>query len=65
MNASKPSKHPPDRGEMSKHLYWKGSFDVVEAGTVIESFNEWGAWGYDNSVPGMVTKTASFRDRSA
>ena len=30
-----------------------------------ESFNDWGGRGYDGSVPGVVTKTATSEDRTA
>ena len=30
-----------------------------------ESFNDWGGRGYDDSVPGEVTKTATSKDRTA
>ena len=30
-----------------------------------KSFNEWEGRGYDDSVPGVVTKTATSQDRTA
>ena len=30
-----------------------------------ESFNDWGGRGYDDSVPGVVTKTSPSEDRTA
>ena len=30
----------------------------------IEGFNDWGGWGYDDFVPGEVTKTAPSRDET-
>ena len=31
---------------------------------ILELFNDWGGRGYDDSIPGEVTKTASSGDRT-
>ena len=37
----------------SNHLKW-----------VLEGFNDWGGWGYDDFVPGEVIKTAPYGNRT-
>ena len=46
-------------------LIWFGSvYLVTTAGFVAECFNDWGERGYDDSVPGDVTKTTPSGDRT-
>ena len=41
------------------------SINTMPFHTCNESFNDWGGRGYDDSVPGVVTKTATSEDRTA
>ena len=51
-------------GKMSKRVL-VGGIKGCKYKTSSESFNEWEGRGYDDSVPGVVTKTATFQDRTA
>ena len=38
---------------------------MVPEAEAFESFNDWGGRGYDDFIPGVVTKTATSEDRTA
>ena len=41
----------PARGQLNREIEY-------------ECFNDWGGWGYDDCVPGEVTKTTHSGDRT-
>ena len=49
-------------GDVFERLYF--SPEKKEGGGGVEGFNDWGRRGYDDFVPGEVTKTAPSGDRT-
>ena len=47
-----------------KHIPWKLNIIPDRLSRLFEGFNDWGGRGYDDFVPGEVTKTAPSGDET-